>query len=291
LQSLANQLLPSTGDITRPLTHLDCPLEYKQHNLQDYDYHIHNLAVDLRDGVILTRLAELFLQPSKLQLSPEPNSDAVISTMQSLTSADVQRGNEWPLSQHLKVPCTSRATKIFNTQIALKALSEARETEHATKNIHAEDIVDGYREKTISLLWGLVGKWGLTELIDWEDVRREVIRLQKKKKALRAATEAQEDEKPCDIDNASHENILIKWTSLLAQLKGLRLDNLNTSFADGRIFESIIDEYERFFTGAQEAGHAIMNLSSSTNSSFAPPSKGLEARLRSLGCSSAFGES
>lgn len=275
LQALTNQLLPSTGDIMRPLNHLDCQLYYKQHNLQDHEFHINNLAVDLRDGVILTRLAELFLYPSALQLS----SGLELDTTTLMTETKVE--NEWPLSQLLKIPCTSRATKVFNTQIALKALGEIKEVKHTLKDICAEDIVDGHREKTISLLWGLVGKWGLTELIDWDDVRNEITRLQKK--ASSRPDSAQEEGKLPNLESTSRKEMLVRWASILAQLKGLHLDNLSTSFADGRIFEGIIDEYEGYLTGEQST-----NLADKKSSL---QNRRLEARLQSLGCSSQFGKS
>lgn len=289
LQALANQLLPSTGDIMRPLNHLDCQLCYKQHDLQDYEFHINNLAVDLRDGVILTRLAELFLYPSALQLSSGLELDTATSMVEILTSGGTKVENEWPLSQHLKLPCTSRTIKVFNTQIALKALSEIKELKHATKDICAEDIVDGHREKTISLLWGLVGKWGLTQLIDWDDVRNEITRLRKKTSPLPDSA-GQKGEKQPDVDSASHKEMLVEWASILAQSKGLQLDNLNTSFADGRIFESIIDEYEGYLTGEQKANHTLSPKSIADKKS-SLNYRGLEARLRSLGCSSQFGKS
>jgi abnormal spindle-like microcephaly-associated protein len=289
LQALANQLLPSTGDIMRPLNHLDCQLCYKQHDLQDYEFHINNLAVDLRDGVILTRLAELFLYPSALQLSSGLELDTTTSMTETLASGGMKAEDEWPLSQNLKLPCTSRATKIFNTQIALMALGESKEMKNATKDICAEDIVDGHREKTISLLWGLVGKWGLTQLIDWDDVRNEITRLQKKI-YLHPDSAGQEGERLPNVGSVSHKEMLVRWASILGQLKGLQVDNLSTSFADGRIFESIIDEYEGYLTGEQKVNHHLSPKSIADKKS-SLQDRGLEARLRSLGCSSQFGKS
>ncbi|PGH29372.1 hypothetical protein GX50_07876 [[Emmonsia] crescens] len=285
LQGLGTMLLPSVGDITRPLNHLDCQVDYKQHPLQEYDYRINNLAVDLRDGILLTRLVELLLYPStSALLSQQHDTDA--TTALAMPTGEVlpllEGEEDWVLSQHLRLPCIGRATKLFNVQIALSALLDVRGIGIIVKDIRAEDIVDGYREKTIALLWGLVGKWGLSGLVDWDDVRKEIRRLKKKiasqennqsEHEFDDGDEKTETEEVFDVGYERHSFLLKKWASCLARLRGIRLDNMTTSFADGRIFESIVDEYEGFIVGEER------RLSCSAN---------LELRLRSLGCSSQF---
>lgn len=298
LQGLGAMLLPSVGDITRLLSHLDCRVSYKQHPLQEYDYRINNLAVDLRDGILLTRLVELLLYPSaSAVLSQEHGPDAT-STALAMPTGEilplVEGEEDWILSQHLKIPCIGRATKLFNVQIALGALAVVRGFGSIAQEIRAEDIVDGNREKTIALLWGLVGKWGLSVLVDWDDVRREIRRLEMKAATCGAGSgsrreseasseeveeeEEEEEKEEADFDACyeRHSFLLKKWASCLARLGGVRLDNLTTSFADGRIFGSIVDEYEGFIVG--EEG----KLNSSTS---------LDVRLRFLGCSRQFGKS
>ena len=72
----------------------------------------------------------------------------------------------------------------------------------------------------------------------------------------------------------------IKWASSLAHLKGLRLDNLTTSFADGKIFECILDEYEVYFLKGTESSKKQ-----------ATAQQGWQSRLKALGCTSQFGKS
>ncbi|KLJ13321.1 hypothetical protein EMPG_11751 [Blastomyces silverae] len=284
LQGLGNMLLPSVGDIIRPLSHLDCQVVYKQHPLQEYDYRINNLAVDLRDGILLTRLVELLLYPSaSVLLSQQRGPDA--TTTLAMPTGEVisllEGEEDWMLSQHLRLPCIGRATKLFNVQIALSALSGVQGIGIIVKDIRAEDIVDGYREKTIALLWGLVGKWGLSGLVDWGDVRKEIRRLERKTATGESSRGGHEfgdgDDENVEEDfepgYERHSFLLKKWASCVARLRGIRLDNLTTSFADGRIFAIIVDEYEGFIVGEEK------RLSCSTN---------LDMRLRSLGCSSQF---
>lgn len=276
LQALATLLLPSMGDINRQVNHLNCTLFYQQHPLQDYDFCIRNLAVDLRDGVLLTRLVEILLYPDSLHsyMRSKSSDTSIIDE----TSVSEDETTEWPLSQNLKVPCVSRAAKIFNVQIALDALKGIIGIGAIVKDINAEHIVDGYREKTMALLWVLVGKWGLAGMLDWNDVKSEIVRLQRK---LALGQDHQFNvDKLHDLELVSYEGLLIKWASSLARLKGLQLDNLTTSFADGRIFESIVDEYEAYLLKGTEFSEKQPRAQ-----------QGWQSRLQALGCSSQFGMS
>ena len=298
LQALGHLLLPTIGDITRPLGHLDYNVQYKQHPLQEYEYKITNLAVDLRDGVLITRLVELLLYPSAsflLEHQQDRDETATLAMPTGEVLSLLQGEHDWPLSQHLKFPCMSRATKLFNVQIALSALSGVRGVGVIAQDIRAEDIVDGYREKTIALLWGLVGKWGLGGLLDWDDVRKEIKRLQQKLEY--SSQNKKEGENHCDDDGEEEEDfeegyekhafLLKRWVSCLAQLRGIKVDNLTTSFADGRIFESIVDEYEWYILGEGTKDRISTNTPTTSRQSMERKA-GLAARLKALGCSAQF---
>ncbi|GAD94359.1 calmodulin-binding protein Sha1 [Paecilomyces variotii No. 5] len=292
LQGLGNMLLPSVGDINRTLSHLDCQASYVQHPLQEYGFCINNLAVDLRDGVLLTRLVELLLYPSASKILSRQH-DPDVSTTVAMPSGEalplLDGENDWPLSQHLKLPCVGRVTKLFNVQIALSALQGVKSVGVIVNDIRAEDIVDGHREKTIALLWSLVGKWGLEGLIDWDDVRKEIIRLERM--ASLGPEDVQEDdvcEEDFDDGYEKHAFLLKKWAAAIAGLKGLQLTNLSTSFADGRIFEAIVDEYEEYIIGPKLAGGSVSDNVSDAAMSKKSAGAALGSRLRALGCSSQF---
>ncbi|RHZ51529.1 putative calmodulin-binding protein Sha1 [Aspergillus thermomutatus] len=266
MQALARLLLPTSGDILKSLNHLDCHLSYEQHRLQEYEYQMSNLAVDLRDGVRLTRIVELLLYPSAAAVGE---------------SVLLLENDQWPLSRRLKFPCSSRTVKKFNVQIALDALKLTSGAAPLVRDVHAEDIVNGHREKTIALLWGLVSRWGLSELIDWDDVRNEIDRLRQKATSqlgYEPVNNANSFKKsPNEEMEDDDEAILLlkEWATILAHLSGLRLENLSTSFADGKIYEGIVNEYEEYILG---------------NAASTPGRKAssLAARLRALGCSSQF---
>ncbi|KAH8294193.1 hypothetical protein KR054_009304, partial [Drosophila jambulina] len=126
LLRFSSELLANIGDITRELRRLGYVLQHKQTFLDEFDYAFNNLAVDLRDGVRLTRVMEVILLRDDL-------------------------------TRQLRVPAISRLQRIFNVKLALGALSEANF--ELGGDINAPDIVDGHREKTLSLLWQIIYKF------------------------------------------------------------------------------------------------------------------------------------
>ena len=278
LQALVRLLLPSAGDISKQLSHLGCDLSYKQHKLQEYDYQIENIAVDLRDGVRLTRIVEVLFFTRSHSRCDGDQTEVTLNTGEALSllgdHADV------PLSAHLRYPCVSRAAKLHNVQIALSALESVKGSKPVIGNVRAEDIVDGYRERTIALLWALVSNWSLAGLVDWEDVSKEISRLQRKCVAQFGYEVRNKHwftgEEIEDDGEDDHAYLLQHWAGLLAGLRRLHMDNLTSSFANGAIYESIVDEYEPYITGETR----------STSKPSVPRS--LETRLGALGCSSQF---
>lgn len=277
LHQLGSIALPSIGDIGRPLSHLNYHVSYVQYPLQEYVYQIENIAVDLRDGIILTKLVELLLYPgSHMDLARDiyGETTTTITMPSGETLSLIGDEQSWPLSQHLKFPAVSKAAQVYNVQVALSALQEVRGLRHLVQSITADDIVDGHREKTIGLLWGLVGKWGLPGLLDKDDIRREIRRISRK-----AEDESLQDEESIWKEELAEfeetTKLLRRWADTIARHRNLRADNLTTCFADGKIFEAIVGEYEPYIVGP---GHARSDVAA-----FA-----LHQRLQDLGCSQQF---
>jgi abnormal spindle-like microcephaly-associated protein len=254
-RALLRLLIPSCGDMNRLFAHLNCRLSHKQHPLQEYNYKINTMAVDFRDGVRLARIVELLLLlPQHLQSVPDASTQVSLPTGEVFSLTE---GNpDLPLSQHLKFPCVSRAVKIFNVRLVLGALASQKGAASVLDNIQAED---------------------------WDDVRKEITRL-KHKAVAQLGYEAVKDE-TWFLDKESlgdeHADLLQQWAGILAALQGLRVNNLTTSFANGKVYGGIMDEYEPYIAGG---------ISESDNPSLRFSSMSLESRLKRLGCSSQFGK-
>ena len=280
LHQLATILLPSHGDITRPLGHLNYKVEHVQYPLQEYNYRIENIAIDLRDGIILTRLVELLLYPSNtLAKQHEDTVTILMPTGELLTSSvNALEKNNGVLSQHLKYPAIGRPQKAYNVQVALAALEGVPGvSSHVVGNVSASEIVDGHREKTLSLLWSLVGKCGLGTLVDWPHVVKETERFREQWHTRH--NKAQEDNLDSDsdagltaIDGLSyHTRLLLDWSRAIARINGIRVANLTTSFADMKVLECIVDTYL--------PSSLIATLDNKTS---------LAVKLKTVGCSTSF---
>jgi abnormal spindle-like microcephaly-associated protein len=275
LLNLMRLLNPSGGDATRALKNLGYAVTHIQYPLEEYCYTISNLAVDLRDGVRLTRLIELLLYQTASQ-SLNRTQDAETTTLLTVPSGYTvtlgEGDQDWPISQFLKLPCISRATKLYNVQLALSALKGVRGMAGVLQDIEPADIVDGFREKTVRLLWGLSSKWGLGGLVDWEDVKAEIKRLGR---AMGRVGDLYLDEFDCEDEEEylQYRNLLKAWVKAVAASRGLRVRNFTSDFADGRLFGVLISEYQPFLTNF---GHHETSMS-------------LPEQLRALGCSEEFG--
>lgn len=269
VQTLMRLINPAVGDSLRALRQLGYEVYHEQQAIEEISYRIENIAVGLRDGVVLTRLVELLLyKTSSKELGSAPEGDATTVCMPEGKTLLIVAHNTWPLSHHLKLPCVSRATKVWNVQVALAALGHVKGISKFVKDVSAEDIVDGHREKTIKLLWALAGRYGLFGIVDWIDLKQEIRR-------LNASSEEDLDEVDTvdekDVQ-AQCEYLLKAWTRAVAASKGEAVRNFTTGFSNGRIFKAILDEYEPY-----------LRTSASSEST-------LQQRLLQLGCSRQFSE-
>ncbi|KAI9874669.1 MAG: hypothetical protein M1830_009425 [Pleopsidium flavum] len=265
LNALARMLLPSIGDVPRTLGHLGYAVQHLQYPLEEYTYKITNLATDLRDGVRLTHLIELLLY-SPASVSREP--DAITVKMPTCTAC-AEQGVSCIPSHRLKFPCAARSQKLYNVEIALNALCGVRGVCNVAKGLKADDIVDGYREKTIGLLWALVSQCGLSTLLDWRELEREMHRLNGGYHGDRELASREGSD--------SHTCLLVAWARSIARLHGLDVGNLSTAFADGEIFKRIVDEYAACLPAAQD-----------TSIGASWKEANLETKLRKLDCNHYF---
>lgn len=117
-------MVTAHGDIVRRLRSIGYILTHKQTHLDEVNYAVKSLN-DLRDGTRITRVVEILF-----------------------------KGN--PLSQKLRLPAISKLQKIHNVNLAFTRISE-----HITieGNISTRDIVNGHREKILSLFWQIIYKY------------------------------------------------------------------------------------------------------------------------------------
>lgn len=94
LLKFSSSLLGNIGDVQRDLKRIGIVLKHKQTYIDEFDYGFRNLAVDLRDGVRLTKVMEIILLRDDM-------------------------------TSQLRVPAISRIQRVHNVGVALKALENA----------------------------------------------------------------------------------------------------------------------------------------------------------------------
>ncbi|MCJ1286630.1 hypothetical protein MMC26_005976 [Xylographa opegraphella] len=270
LKELTCLLVPNGGDIGRILAHLDYHLTHIQNPLSEYNYMVGNLAVDLRDGIRLAHLVEILLYPTSRLTQQHEDITVAVPSGEVLTSL-ASTSSFGVLSQHLKFPCQTKASRLYNVQIVLSALSGLRGITSIIKNVRSEDVVDGHREKTMILLWGLVGKWGLEALVDKIEVKNEIRRFETQD-AFENDTDSEYDITEFESNN-NHGRLLLSWAKAIARKRGLQVRNLSTCFADGKVVRCIVDEYQPFIVWRDRLGIDTT----------------LETKLKEIGCTSMFG--
>eukprot|EP00953_Heterococcus_sp_UTEX-ZZ885_P008346 5017-Heterococcus_DN1.PRE.2 len=123
------QFLKGEGDIVRHLAKIGYVVTHTQCYIDEFDFSVNNIAVDLRDGVRLCRLVELLC--------------GTVTAKRTLSG----KSPVGTLTSQLRVPANDRLQKIHNTGIALAKLrADGAIPAHTSSNgVTAKDIVDGHQ--------------------------------------------------------------------------------------------------------------------------------------------------
>jgi abnormal spindle-like microcephaly-associated protein len=213
----------------------------------------------MRDGIRLGHLVQLLLQKASGEGQP-------VAT----------------LTESLKYPAQTSAHKLNNCSVAL---SEIQRLPNLPVDfiIHTKaiDIVNGHRERTIGILWLLLVHYGMSSLVDWCQLQSEVVRCQSKLKTGEHPRSLFVDS---DLEASScrtYWHKLLEWASVCAQLQGVEVSNLTSSFAGPAAFDAIINTYYPLFPTHFQSFVELQ----------LPGTRGTASmKLRAIGCSGPFVE-
>ncbi|XP_046339131.2 abnormal spindle-like microcephaly-associated protein homolog isoform X2 [Haliotis rufescens] len=224
LTQFSRDYLSGEGDVTKHLAYFGYTVSHVQTAMDEFDYAVTKLGVDLRDGVRLSRVLELLT-------------------------------GEWNLVKCLRAPAVSRLQKIHNIEMVFRTLTE-RGLDVAKVDggkIGARDVVDGHREKTLKILWHLIFHFQVDVLINLEQLREETSLLEQ---SLRVKVNMQKLLKIKQEDNLARRDsgglmsqdnerleMLLKWCRVVCLHYGVKVENFTVSFSDGRALCCLLHHY------------------------------------------------
>ena len=224
----AKEFLSGEGNIVRHLLHA-CKYRvfHTQKPLDEYDFTVENLAIDLRDGVRLVRVTEVL-------------------------TGDTLRN----LSRKIRYPAVSRLQKLHNAGVALSSLQKSgismqvKEKQQWNGRITEKDIIDGHRQKSLALLWKLIVRFQLNQLVREDVLIEEISRLE----AMHGTTArrvydisiraSQEELHTSSNEDAEVEGLLLRWCQAVAANEMLVVRNFTSSFSSGRVLCLLVRSYQ-----------------------------------------------
>ncbi|XP_035996706.1 abnormal spindle-like microcephaly-associated protein isoform X3 [Fundulus heteroclitus] len=235
LLAFSRDFLSGEGILPRHLAHLGFPVSHVQTPLDEFNFAVKNLAVDLKCGIRLVRVMELLVQ-------------------------------DWSLSAKLRLPAISRLQKVHNVDVALQVLrgKGIDLKDESGSMIDSRDIADGHREKTLSLLWKIIFAFQVEVILDEDQLREEVVFL---KRALRtkrrmALVRADKGLQPSPAktrppyEHASPKLcLLMDWVCAVCDFYHLKVENFTVSFSDGRVLCFLLHHYHPSLLPAASISH------------------------------------
>ncbi|NXC93197.1 ASPM protein, partial [Certhia familiaris] len=224
LLAFSRDFLSGEGDLSRHLGFLGLPVSHIQTPLDEFDFAVTNLAVDLQCGIRLVRTVELLTK-------------------------------NWSLSKQLRVPAISRLQKMHNVDIVLNVLKErgVHLKDETGASIDSRDIVDRHRERTLALLWKIVFAFQVDVFLNVEHLKEEIefLKNTQKKKALLGAVKSfpnyfgvQEDSSDFSSQTYSENvKLLMAWVNAVCRFYNIKVENFTVCFSDGRVLCHLIHHY------------------------------------------------
>ncbi|KAK3012037.1 hypothetical protein RJ639_011368 [Escallonia herrerae] len=198
---LSSDVMHGEGNLLAHLVIIGYKVSYQQSPLIEYDFRITDLFRDLQDGVRLCRAIQL------LQ-------------------------HDFSILMKMVIPSDTRKKNLVNCGIALQHLKQAGVPldDEDGAVIIGEDIVDGEKELTISLLWNIFVHLQLPLLINKSLLCKEILK-------IRGPTME-------NLNRGSLLDMLLSWIQAICRNYDLRVDNF-ASLVDGKAMWCLLDYYFR----------------------------------------------
>ncbi|KAM8874665.1 abnormal spindle-like microcephaly-associated protein isoform 2-T2 [Spinachia spinachia] len=223
LLAFSRDFLSGEGILPRHLGYMGLPVSHVQRPLDEFNFAVKNLAVDLKCGIRLVRVMELLTQ-------------------------------DWSLSAKLRLPAISRLQKVHNVDVSLQVLRSKGvdlKDEHGS-DIDSRDVVDGHREKTLSLLWKIIFAFHVERILDEGQLKEEIGFLKRTLSTKRRLASLRADRglgpspsksRPPNEHSSTKVTLLMDWVRAVCDFYHLKVENFTVAFSDGRVLCYLIHHY------------------------------------------------
>ena len=227
LLAFSRCFLKSEGNVLKHLQGVGYEVSFEQKYIDEFDYHVKDVLVDLRDGVRLAKLVDI-------------------------TIGSDESDDRTSLSEQLRVPAISRLQKIHNVTIVMQALAS-----HATflldgcttKDKFLNDvkhIVDGDRDATLLLLWKIMYAFELQLSVDAATVLSEIDMIQRDKRWKSLFQQGKLEDSVLNLNSSeeySIEQALQLWCQVIVTPFDMKVHDLSVSFCDSKLLCLLVYYY------------------------------------------------
>ncbi|VEU37479.1 unnamed protein product [Pseudo-nitzschia multistriata] len=241
LITICRECLSAEGDITKHLSRIGLKVSYIQDPIDEVNFQVANLATDLRDGVLLTRLAEI------------------------ITGASFKS-----YMHSLRIPVVSRLQKKFNVNLAMKSIKDFGII--IADGINAHHIMDGHRDMVLALMWCIIAQCCIEKLLQGDQVEQEIQNVIQSSQArekvqgrrytkLICASQNLPFSSPVGRDSSPEKilkDLLLRWSQAVCSSFGLTISDLSDSFANGKALCLLIHYYHPSLIRVEEIFHASL---------------------------------
>jgi len=236
--AFSRHFLSGEGNFIKHLARVGLKVCYKQEPIDEVDFTVSNLAIDLRDGVRLARMAEI--------LTNVPRKSILNS---------------------LRLPSVSRLQKLHNVAVALQALRNFGVP--ISEDIFPYHVVDAHREIVLKLFWSVVAHCCLKKLVDAQRVKAEIRRIESLRQSRMARKNSEftrSDEIPVEIDGVGDlQQLLLRWCHAVCSTFGVYVNNLTSDMADGKAVCLLIHYYHPNLLRLSEIRKTTRSLPNAAN--------------------------
>ncbi|KAF8409541.1 hypothetical protein HHK36_005619 [Tetracentron sinense] len=231
---LSSEVMHGEGNLLAHLVIVGYKVSYQQSPLLEYDFRVTDLFDDLQDGVRLCRAIHLLQHDTSILA-------VGIFSMNVSWSIAFSRKSTYSLvilmliyGQKLVVPSDTRKKNLVNCGIAMQYLKQAVVplSDEDGVMIVAEDVANGEKELTLSLLWNMFVHLQLPLLINKTLLHEEI------SKFKGADTEYLKG------NTSNPLEMVLEWIQVICQKYDIKIDCF-ASLLDGKALWCLVDYYFR----------------------------------------------